>query len=149
MQSVTSDNVYRSDSESSASFLVKKEPRTPDEVIIVEPHDLWPLGNTWIRADDEEKFRQFYKLKFSQMHQNFCKKVVKEWIKQVQEKKQSIYPYNGGKKARALNLCDAAAGDCTRPPWWPAPSLCAHKEPDHIEKDGTFQETLDVESEKC
>lgn len=53
------------------------------------------------------------------------KKILKEWIKKVHPKKQSLYPYNGGK---------AKEPDKTKPPWWPED--LRHKEPDHLKKLG-------------
>ncbi|WFD30348.1 hypothetical protein MSPP1_001366 [Malassezia sp. CBS 17886] len=57
-------------------------------------------------------------LRFNQLQQVMCKMIAKEWIKAVEPKKQTKWPYN--------------KGDDGRPPWWPA--CVRHREPDHLMK---------------
>ncbi|KAG0684146.1 Transmembrane 9 super member 3 [Pichia californica] len=56
---------------------------------------------------------------FEEFQQIPCKLLAKAWIKVIEPRKQSKYPYKNGK--------------ISKPFWWP-PS-CIHKEPDHLKKD--------------
>lgn len=71
-----------------------------------------------IQLRDEAMRTAFMKLRFGQLQQVMCKMVAKEWIKVIEPKKQTRYPYNRGEEAK--------------PPWWPA--SVRHKEPDHLMK---------------
>ena len=72
--------------------------------ISIAPHELM----TW------------YASKFDSLQQQTCKVVVKAWIKVIEPKKQTRYPYNKGNEGK--------------PPWWP--QELRHKEPDHLVKFG-------------
>jgi len=72
--------------------------------ISIAPHELM----TW------------YASKFDSLQQQTCKVVVKAWIKVIEPKKQTRYPYNKGNEGK--------------PPWWPQD--LRHKEPDHLVKFG-------------
>lgn len=60
----------------------------------------------------------FFETRLRQLQQLVCKIVAKAWIKVVEPKKQTKYPYN--------------RGELGRPAWWPAQAR--HKEPDHLMK---------------
>ncbi|KAG0145894.1 hypothetical protein CROQUDRAFT_715891 [Cronartium quercuum f. sp. fusiforme G11] len=61
---------------------------------------------------------KFLEGKFGQLQQSTCKLVSKAWIKVIEPKKQTKFPYRGG--------------DDKKPDWWP--SDVRHKEPDHLAK---------------
>ncbi|EGG00183.1 uncharacterized protein MELLADRAFT_112093 [Melampsora larici-populina 98AG31] len=65
-----------------------------------------------------QSISQFLEGKFGQLQQNLCKLVCKAWIKVIEPKKQTKFPYRGG--------------DTRKPDWWPAD--VRHKEPDHLAK---------------
>ena len=69
---------------------------------------------------DEDAITTFYMTRLRQMQQLMCKVVAKAWIKVIEPKKQSNYPYNRGNESR--------------PSWWP--ENVRHKEPDHLMKPG-------------
>ena len=60
----------------------------------------------------------FLETRFRQLQQLVCKIVAKAWIKVIEPKKQTRYPYNKGEESK--------------PTWWP--SNVRHKEPDHLMK---------------
>lgn len=64
----------------------------------------------------------WYANRFDSLQQATCKLVVKAWIKVIEPKKQSKFPYNRGE-------------DC-RPDWWP--EHIRHREPDHLQKPGEY-----------
>ncbi|MBW0475824.1 hypothetical protein O181_015539 [Austropuccinia psidii MF-1] len=61
---------------------------------------------------------RFLEGKFCQLQQNTCKLVCKAWIKVVEPKKQTKFPYR--------------SGDSGKPDWWPREVI--HREPDHLLK---------------
>ena len=65
-----------------------------------------------------EEVAAFLETRFRQLQQLVCKIVAKAWIKVIEPKKQTRYPYNKGEESRPL--------------WWPA--SVRHKEPDHLMK---------------
>jgi hypothetical protein len=62
----------------------------------------------------------FLETRFRQLQQLCCKIVAKAWIKVIEPKKQTRYPYNRGEESK--------------PEWWP--DDVRHKEPDHLMKPG-------------
>jgi hypothetical protein len=68
----------------------------------------------------------FLETRFRQLQQLCCKSVAKVWIKVIEPKKQTRYPYNRGEESK--------------PDWWP--SDVRHKEPDHLMKPGMSNLTL-------
>ena len=62
----------------------------------------------------------FLETRFRQLQQLSCKIVAKAWIKVIEPKKQTRYPYNRGEESK--------------PDWWP--DDVRHKEPDHLMKPG-------------
>ncbi|KAA8901729.1 hypothetical protein FN846DRAFT_781031 [Sphaerosporella brunnea] len=67
---------------------------------------------------DRAAVTTFYMTRLRQMQQLMCKVVAKAWIKVVEPKKQSNFPYNRGEESK--------------PAWWPRD--VRHKEPDHLMK---------------
>lgn len=68
----------------------------------------------------EADLKDWYAERFESLQQETCRLVVKNWIKVIEPKKQSKFPYNRG-------------DDC-RPGWWPQD--IRHREPDHLQKPG-------------
>jgi hypothetical protein len=66
---------------------------------------------------------QFFETRFKQLQQLVCKVVAKAWIKVIEPKKQTNFPYN--------------KGNDKKPPWWP--DDVKHKEPDHLMKPGELR----------
>jgi hypothetical protein len=73
-----------------------------------------------LRLADYDAVTTFYMTRLRQMQQLMCKVVAKAWIKVIEPKKQSNFPYN--------------RGDESKPSWWPRD--VRHKEPDHLMKPG-------------
>ncbi|KAF8463647.1 hypothetical protein BDZ91DRAFT_796198 [Kalaharituber pfeilii] len=67
---------------------------------------------------DSAAVTTFFETRFRQMQQLTCKVVAKAWIKVIEPKKQSNFPYNRGEESK--------------PSWWPEGAR--HKEPDHLMK---------------
>ena len=65
----------------------------------------------------------FLETRFRQLQQLCCKIVAKAWIKVIEPKKQTRYPYNRGEESK--------------PDWWP--DDVRHKEPDHLMKPGMLR----------
>ena len=97
-----------------------------------------------IRIDDDAKVWDVIDTRLKQMKQDACKIIAKEWIKAIEPRKQSKFPYNGGaSRAESLRLHGPdCPGELTRPPWWCSAlgwqegEGCRHKEPDHQKKAG-------------
>jgi len=88
-----------------------------DFEIVISQEDYQELA-----IDDHDAVTTFYMTRLRQMQQLMCKVVAKAWIKVIEPKKQSNFPYN--------------RGDESKPNWWPAD--VRHKEPDHLMKPGEF-----------
>ena len=73
-----------------------------------------------LRISDNDAVTTFFETRFRQMQQLTCKVVAKAWIKVIEPKKQSNFPYNRGEEKK--------------PVWWPVGAR--HKEPDHLMKPG-------------
>jgi len=69
---------------------------------------------------NEAEVTIFLETRFRQLQQLCCKIVAKAWIKVIEPKKQTRYPYNRGEESK--------------PEWWP--DDVRHKEPDHLMKPG-------------
>lgn len=93
---------------------------------IDEPKFQMPLGppsssNPEYKAltiGDHDEVTAFLETRFRQLQQLVCKIVAKAWIKVIEPKKQTRYPYN--------------KGEDSKPTWWP--DEVRHKEPDHLMK---------------
>jgi hypothetical protein len=70
--------------------------------------------------------QDWYASKLDMLQQQTCKIVVKAWIKVIEPKKQTKYPYN--------------KGEAGRPGWWP--QGVRHREPDHLMKPGKICQGL-------
>ena len=66
----------------------------------------------------------FLETRFRQLQQLCCKIVAKAWIKVIEPKKQTRFPYNRGEESK--------------PDWWP--DDVRHKEPDHLMKPGNSKQ---------
>lgn len=75
---------------------------------------------TPIRFPTEEAVDAYLTGKFEELQQAGCKRVAKAWIKSLEPKKQTRFPYQ--------------LGDKSKPAWWPAD--IRHREPDHLLKGG-------------
>lgn len=78
-----------------------------------------------ITIGDDTARDEVYRLCLKKIQQNGCKIIGKAWVKLLEPKKQSTYPYTKGAQKK--------------PPWWPAgtgPNSVRHKEPDHLHKRG-------------
>lgn len=78
-----------------------------------------------LEIGNSEEVEKFYYVRFKDMQQNACKIIGKAFVKLLEPKKQTHYPYTrGAEKA---------------PPWWPksGKNSVRHKEPDHLLKGGT------------
>ena len=74
---------------------------------------------------EEAEVERFYFSCFEDMKQSSCKIMAKAFVKLIEPKKQTHYPYT--------------KGDIKTPPWWPdtkGDSSVRHREPDHISKPG-------------
>lgn len=95
---------------SHASALARSHPATPTT----------PSVQTRSIRIREADLVDWYTERFESLQQETCRLVVKNWIKVIEPKKQSKFPYNRG-------------DDC-RPGWWPG--NIRHREPDHLQKPG-------------
>ncbi|KAI8456836.1 hypothetical protein BY996DRAFT_6412059 [Phakopsora pachyrhizi] len=71
-----------------------------------------------VRFTDPQSLYQFFSMKFGQLQQSTCKLVSKAWIKVIEPKKQTKFPYRSGNDGK--------------PDWWP--EGLRHREPDHLMK---------------
>ncbi|OBT63278.1 hypothetical protein VE03_07925 [Pseudogymnoascus sp. 23342-1-I1] len=81
------------------------------------------LPTRTIAIGDDAAREDVYRQCLKDIQQNGCKFIGKAWVKLLEPKKQSTYPYTKGAQKR--------------PPWWPAmtgPNKIRHKEPDHLHK---------------
>ena len=93
-----------------------------------------PVVERWvtINLDQTDILQGWYKEQLWHMQQVPLKKICKAWIKKIHPRKSGKYPYNGGKRARNLNLQGTKRGDLTRPQWWP--TKVPHEGPDHLDQ---------------
>ncbi|KZF22612.1 hypothetical protein L228DRAFT_129834 [Xylona heveae TC161] len=71
-----------------------------------------------IEVGDTKALDEYYDSRFKQFQQLNCKAVAKAWIKVIEPKKQTNWPYKDS--------------ETNGPPWWPKD--CRHREPDHLKK---------------
>lgn len=88
-------------------------------------------GDVQFRADAADSWEKWFNDAFRAVQQVSCRIIAKEWIKTIHPKKQSTHPYNG-KNPRTGDRGDP---ELTKPSYWPKDVI--HKEPDHINKEGT------------
>ncbi|KAG7844466.1 hypothetical protein KL941_003842 [Ogataea angusta] len=72
-----------------------------------------------IDPSDSHEVDEYLVQCFDEFQQIPCKLLAKAWIRLIEPKKQSRYPYK--------------LGDRSKPLWWP--ETCRHKEPDHLRKE--------------
>lgn len=89
-------------------------------------------GYIVIDFNDKESMILFYHYCFHSIGAVCMKKILKAWIKVIEDKKQTKFPYKGG--------------ELTKPKWWPTTtedltSKCRHMEPDHLWNNGEFINT--------
>jgi hypothetical protein len=84
----------------------KPTPARPISSILVTPHSL----------------EKEYCNRFASLGQSVCANILKAWIKVVEPKKQTKFPYK-----------DKKGNEGRPPPWWPR--AMRHIEPDHLHKD--------------
>lgn len=71
-----------------------------------------------LKLDDRRAVEEYLNAGFKLLRQLPCKSIAKAWIKVIEPRKKTRYPYIGGEK--------------TKPIWWPHDVM--HREPDHLQK---------------
>lgn len=108
------------------------------EPVIPRPHSLTSGGSSSCSEDDsdykrnltigpmqmldltnESEVKSYLRKCFIELQQLPCKAISKAWIKTIEPKKQTRYPYK--------------LEDSSKPPWWPA--QVRHVQPDHLLKE--------------
>ncbi|QLQ82411.1 hypothetical protein HG537_0H01730 [Torulaspora globosa] len=88
-------------------------------------HDLQPVVAKFhyetihLPLEDLKSLEKYLESAFKQLRQVPCKSIVKAWIKVIEPRKKTKYPY--------------IKGEITKPDWWPRD--VQHREPDHLQKD--------------
>lgn len=95
-------------------------PATPLQASDTSATPLQLRSGTLIPSGRPDDLRAWYIAKFEELQQQTCKIIIKSWIKVIEPKKQTRYPYNRGEDGK--------------PAWWP--DHVRHKEPDHLVKQG-------------
>ena len=101
-------------------------------------------GQTELRQIRIDQASEYYDQGFRSIKQLCCKDVLKAWIRFCHPKKQSKYPYNGGKemsKKMSKEEHDEYGGHLSKPDYWPCDrdgrtKEVRHTEPDHLLKPG-------------
>ncbi|KAG4028258.1 hypothetical protein MFRU_023g00930 [Monilinia fructicola] len=112
-----------SDDDSTGSKKTKRYHRRYDDSSEDTQSPILERKTMRLRIGDEEEVTKFYSCRFKDMQQASCKVMGKAFVKLVEPRKQTHYPYTKG-AAKA-------------PPWWPVTSgelLVRHREPDHLLK---------------
>ena len=106
-----------------------------------------------IRVGDTEGMEKHFRGLLILLKQANLKTVLKVWIRTMERRKQSDYPYNGGVTAEQSRRLHGRKfpGELSEPFWWPplTKSLkpgVRHKEPDHLSKDGRQPLLLEMPS---
>lgn len=119
------------DDDSTGSKKTKRYHHQYDDSSEDTPSPIVERKTMLLRIGDEEEVTKFYSCRFKDMQQASCKVMGKAFVKLVEPRKQTHYPYTKG--------ADKA------PPWWPATSgdlSVRHREPDHLLKPGKFKITI-------
>jgi hypothetical protein len=86
----------------------------------------FPVQKTrMLRIDNAHEVEEFYKARFKDMQQSACKDMGNAWVKLIEPKKQTDYPY--------------AKGNISAPPWWPpttGENKVRHINPENLLKPG-------------
>lgn len=97
-----------------------------------------PLPKRTIRIGNTVAVRKYFYDACEAMQQLAIKWILKMWIKAIEPKKQSTYPYSD--KNRNVRQKGQNGATLTQPPskgappWWP--TKVRFKEPDHLKKPG-------------
>ncbi|KAL4900160.1 hypothetical protein BDW74DRAFT_182920 [Aspergillus multicolor] len=87
-----------------------------------------------LRIGDTARVTEYYKLAFENLQQVNCRYLGKEFIKDIEPKKQVNHPYKGNKKNGKRLSDEESDPELTKPDWWPQVGV-PHKEPDHLKKE--------------
>ena len=87
-----------------------------------------PMSKQWesIWLSDTDSVKEALSKRLLLLQQQAVKRIAKAWIKALCPKKQARYPYRS-KQQREPDI----------PEWWNV-DLCAHIEPDHVDKEGQY-----------
>lgn len=107
----------------------------------------WAGRGTELRQIRIDEAAEYYNKTFRSINQLCCKDILKAWIRVCHPRKQSKYPYNGG-KGKSKKVSRKKSGDLppyhgrpTKPDYWPCDldwprTGVRHTEPDHLWKHG-------------
>ena len=107
----------------------------------------WAGRGTELRQIRIDEAAEYYNKTFRSINQLCCKDILKAWIRVGHPKKQSKFPYNGGKdkskkaSKKMPHEYPAYFGSPTKPDYWPCDldwprRGVRHTEPDHLWKHG-------------
>lgn len=86
---------------------------------------------------DDEAFEKFCFATFNDLQQLAMKAILKDWVKELEPKKQKRFPYcQTYPNVDGHPDYEHTPEPGTYPDWWPIKSVI-HREPDHLSKDGT------------
>ena len=99
--------------------------------------DVAPVSKRWdtIRLSDTESVRVALWDRLLLLQQQVLKRIAKAWIKALCPKKQARYPY------RSKQQREEPGVEPDIPEWWNI-DVCAHIEPDHVDKDGRYSRSM-------
>lgn len=95
--------------------------------------DVAPMSRQWkgIRLSDRDSVREALWERLLLLQQQALKRIAKAWIKALCPKKQARYPY------RSRQQREDPGVEPDIPEWWNV-DVCAHVEPDHVDKEGRY-----------
>ncbi|KAF2755819.1 hypothetical protein EJ05DRAFT_78943 [Pseudovirgaria hyperparasitica] len=114
----TDDGYIKVDEDASDNDDDEDSTSSPPSCLNNLPDPLVPISS--ISFADRDAVNKFLRKRIHDLQQLALKAVLKQWIKSVEPRKQSKYPYVAGKY----------------PPWWP--SNIRFKEPDHLHLHGIY-----------
>ncbi|ESZ90784.1 hypothetical protein SBOR_8832 [Sclerotinia borealis F-4128] len=116
-------NSDETNDDSMGSKKIKRYRRQYDESSEDTPSSIVERKTMQLRIGDEDEVEKFYSCRFKDMQQFSCKVMGKAFVKLIEPRKQTHYPYTKGAEKS--------------PPWWP-PTFgefsVRHREPDHLRK---------------
>lgn len=92
---------------------------------------------------DVQAVETYYLERFLWIQQLACKLIALDWIKRIEPRKMSIYPYNGhprqlaGQKQAEVEGSGEIDREVTKAPWWPLQD-CPYETPTHQGRNGTY-----------
>ncbi|KAJ5982346.1 hypothetical protein N7451_012446, partial [Penicillium sp. IBT 35674x] len=107
---------------SKANLQRRKRPRIQENNLSGE--------RTRISVGDKKFLHRYYRKVFRNLQQTNCRIIAKAYVKLVEPRKQTQYPYNGRKVVAGKTY--QLSPEETKPPWWPLG--VSHREPDHLLK---------------